>query len=155
MVKIMTTLDNYALSFLVCTGLVLVAVTGCQRTPAATETKVSGQVMSAKDAIDGQRKTETRPTVLDVRTSEEFANGHIAGARNISVAASDFEAQIATLDRDTTYLVHCAVNSPKGRADRAIAVMEKLDFRRIQSLSGGFRAWAAAGGAVERGSRRR
>lgn len=45
--------------------------------------------------------------VIDVRTADEFAAGHIAGAINIDVESSGFSAGIATLDPDGVYLVYC------------------------------------------------
>jgi len=45
--------------------------------------------------------------VIDVRTPAEYAAGHIAGAQNIDVEATDFGARIATLDKKAAYLVYC------------------------------------------------
>ncbi len=45
--------------------------------------------------------------VVDVRTPAEYAAGHIAGAANIDVEASDFSAQISSLDKNAAYLVYC------------------------------------------------
>ena len=45
---------------------------------------------------------------LDVRTAEEFANGHIRGAINIDVLKSDFEQKAAaTLPKSKTIAVNC------------------------------------------------
>src|SRR5215210_7073365 len=46
--------------------------------------------------------------VLDVRTVKEYQAGHIPGALNIDVNAGDFEKRVAELDKNKTYLVHCA-----------------------------------------------
>jgi phage shock protein E len=45
--------------------------------------------------------------VIDVRTAQEFAAGHIAGARNMDVEGPDFDSQIASLDEGGAYLVYC------------------------------------------------
>ena len=45
--------------------------------------------------------------VIDVRTPEEYAEGHVEGATNIDVQATDFDDRVAELDRDTTYVVYC------------------------------------------------
>ena len=87
--------------------------------------------------------------MIDVRTAEEFGAGHIPGARNVSIAADDFEQSVAVLDRSRPYLVHCTANVPNGRSARALEVMTKLGFRDLHSLVGGFRAWSEAGGAVD------
>lgn len=46
-------------------------------------------------------------TVIDVRTPEEFEQGHVEGALNIDVEASDFATRIAELDPKAPYLVYC------------------------------------------------
>jgi rhodanese-related sulfurtransferase len=45
--------------------------------------------------------------IIDVRTPDEFAAGHIAGAVNIPVEAADFGTRIAELDPQEPYLVYC------------------------------------------------
>jgi len=42
--------------------------------------------------------------VLDVRTPEEYAMGHIEGALNINIAEADFSERVSKLDRDKTYI---------------------------------------------------
>jgi rhodanese-related sulfurtransferase/thioredoxin-related protein len=85
--------------------------------------------------------------ILDVRTPEEFLAGHIPGAVNLDVTASDFEAKAALLDRSKTYLVHCASGV---RSARACDKLNHLDFPNLYNLPGGFRAWAKAGKPVEK-----
>ena len=50
--------------------------------------------------------------ILDVRSAEEYAMGHIKGAVNIDVNAADFREKVAKLDKESTYLVHCASGGP-------------------------------------------
>ncbi len=85
--------------------------------------------------------------VLDVRTPKEFAERHIAGATNIDFNAPDFLAKAGKLDREKTYLVHCASG---GRSTRCLPKLEKLGFKNIVHLDGGFNAWEKAGNLVEK-----
>ena len=87
--------------------------------------------------------------VLDVRTPGEFAAAHLENAENIDVDAESFRADIARLDRDKTYLVHCAAGIPGGRSERSVGIMEELGFEKIYHLDGGINAWKAAGRSVE------
>jgi len=82
-----------------------------------------------------------------VRTKEEYAAGHIAGAVNIDVNAPDFEEKVAKLDKNKTYLVHCAAGA---RSAKACGKMSKLDFPKLYNLEGGFRAWEKAGNKAEK-----
>ena len=83
--------------------------------------------------------------VVDVRTPEEYAEGHIAGAKNVDFLESDFEKQVAALERDKTYLIHCASGS---RSMGALPLFQKLGFTSLYHLDGGFSAWKRAGKPV-------
>lgn len=88
---------------------------------------------------------EGKLVVLDVRTAEEFAEGHIAGATNLNFMAKDFAAQVGKLDREKTYLLHCASG---GRSTRCLPQLKQLGFKQIIHLDGGFSAWEDAGNPV-------
>ena len=85
--------------------------------------------------------------VIDVRTADEFKAGHIAGAKNIDVMADDFAQQIAALDKDKTYLIHCAAG---GRSGRACKVPEVQQLKVVYHMNQGFGAWEKAGKPVEK-----
>lgn len=85
--------------------------------------------------------------VLDVRTPEEYAAGHIPGSTNIDFNADDFQQKIGKLDKDKTYLVHCASG---GRSARACNQLGKLDFKNLYNLEGGMGAWEKAGKPVDK-----
>lgn len=84
--------------------------------------------------------------VVDVRTSEEYAVGHVAGARNVNVLASDFRERVDDLDRDQPVYVYCASGHRSGRAAK---VMEDMGFQRVVN-AGGFGGLQRAGAPVER-----
>lgn len=88
-------------------------------------------------------KDNPKIVVLDVRTPEEFAAGHIAGAKNVDFRAADFAAKVAALDRKQTYLVHCASG---GRSGKSLELMK--GFTAVYHLNEGFKAWEKAGKPV-------
>ena len=90
---------------------------------------------------------DKRNVILDVRTPAEFQAGHISGAVNLDVSASDFQARAALLERSKIYLVHCASGV---RSVRACEQLNRLDVPNLYNLPGGFRAWAKAGKPVEK-----
>ena len=105
-------------------------------------------------ALDPAAYNQVLPTgaaregvLLDVRTPEEFADGHLVGATLINYYDDDFRAQLTGLDRDTTYYVYCRSGK---RSAGAQQIMEELGFRRVVNLAGGFQAWQEAGMASER-----
>ena len=115
---------------------------GTGATPAATAAYKNLSVEEFARMADDKTNV-----ILDVRTPAEFAAGHIPGAVNLDVTASDFQAKAAALDRSKTYLVHCASGV---RSARACDKLNQLDFPNLYNLPGGFRAWAKAGKPFEK-----
>jgi rhodanese-related sulfurtransferase len=76
--------------------------------------------------------------VLDVRTPEEFADGHLGGAQNVNVLAPDFEQRVGKLDRGKPYLVYCRTGN---RSVRAVQTMTRLGFTSISHMTEGIVAW--------------
>jgi rhodanese-related sulfurtransferase len=69
--------------------------------------------------------------VIDVRTAEEFAEGHVQGARNLDIQNGDFEAALATLDKDVLYNVYCRSGN---RSATAVAMMRNAGFTNVVDL---------------------
>jgi phage shock protein E len=80
--------------------------------------------------------------ILDVRTPEEFNEGHIDGAVLIDFYRDDFSAQLAELDPDVPYVLYCRSGN---RSGQTTAIMEELGFQSVQDVDGGSLAWQAAG----------
>ena len=80
--------------------------------------------------------------ILDVRTPEEFAGGHLENAVNLDYHSKTFEDTLNELDRNKTYLVYCQVGV---RSGRALRLMKKIGFREAYNLAGGIVYWGEAG----------
>lgn len=81
-------------------------------------------------------------TIIDVRTPEEFAEGHIEGAVNYNVQGPDFTTQIAGLDPAGTYAVYCRSGN---RSQAAVAAMAQAGIPGIYELESGIVGWQDAG----------
>jgi len=86
--------------------LVLVAVVAILAAGCGGGSSSSTSAVKKVDAGKAVAMLDSR-VVIDVRTPAEYAAGHIAGAQNIDVEASDFAAKIASLDKKAAYLVYC------------------------------------------------
>jgi rhodanese-related sulfurtransferase len=82
--------------------------------------------------------------LLDVRTPEEFAEGHIASAANISVET--LAANLQSVPRDVPVVVYCHSGR---RAAQAAQILSDAGYATIYNL-GGIAAWQAAGLPVEK-----
>ncbi len=81
-------------------------------------------------------------TIVDVRTPEEFAEGHLDGAVNYNVQGAEFADQIATLDPAGTYAVYCRSGN---RSQAAVAAMAQAGIPGIYELESGIVGWQEAG----------
>lgn len=79
----------------------------------------------------GQVELTPAARLIDVRTPAEFSEGHVQGAVNIDVSAADFEAQIATLDKETPYNLYCRSGN---RSAVAAEIMRNAGFVNVVDL---------------------
>ena len=87
----------------------------------------------------------TAPYVLDVRTQEEFAEGHVPHAKNIPV--QELETRLAEVPKDRDVVVYCQSGA---RASRAAALLHERGYGRISEMAGSMLAWRAAELPVEK-----
>ena len=96
-----------------------------------------------------RRMTNGEVMLLDVRPEQEYAAGHIAGARSLPVA--DLSARLAELPREQEYVAYC-----RGPycvfADEAVGTL-RANRRKALRLEGGLPEWRAAGRAIEHGGK--
>lgn len=104
----------------------------------------TGTDFDARQAHDFVR-SKPQTIVLDVRTPEEYARGHINNATNLNLYDAKFVTKLTQLDRAKTYVVHCAAGLPNGRSRKAVALLDSLGFKHIHHVNGGFNAWKQAG----------
>ena len=83
--------------------------------------------------------------VIDVRTPEEFATGHLAGSVNIDWQGPEFMQAIDSLDKSAHYVVYCRSGN---RAGQALDMMTSMGFMNIQNLGSVDEAAATTGLAV-------
>ncbi len=85
--------------------------------------------------------------LLDVRTAEEYGEGHLAQARNVDYKRDDFRQQVGQLDKSKPYFVYCKAGM---RSEKAADIMKELGFRQVYTLDGGIDEWEDENLPVER-----
>jgi len=85
--------------------------------------------------------------IIDVRTADEYKEGHLKGAVNIDLYSEAFKEDIAKLDREKTYLVYCRSGN---RSMRAVSLMQELEFTRLYHLNNGIIEWNKEGLPLEK-----
>jgi len=132
------------------TGLLALALTAfaCQTGPKTGEASDAQQPGSAvaRDVSDAELLAlmADRPDLLliDVRTDQEWEQGHIPGAAFLDFLEDDFEERAFALPKDRPIAVYCAAG---GRSEDAMMKMKKAGFPELYNLRGGFYGWEDAG----------
>ena len=114
--------------------------------PTAAAAPANGAKIAAADFAAALKRPGT--TIIDVRTPQEYAQGHLPGAVNIDVSSPDFNGQLATLDPSAPYAVYCHSGN---RSGVAVSAMTDQGFADAYHLEGGITAWQQAGGEVVTG----
>ena len=76
--------------------------------------------------------------LIDVRTPNEFQQGHIKKAKNIDVFSKDFISKIEKLNKDQAVYVYCRSG---GRSRLASKKLARKGFLEIYDLKGGYLKW--------------
>ena len=85
--------------------------------------------------------------ILDVRTPQEFREGHLAGARNMDFFGSRFELDTADLPKDAPLLIYCRSGKRSAAAAESLAGSGAT---RILHMHSGIEGWKAAGLPLEK-----
>ncbi len=80
--------------------------------------------------------------ILDIRTPEEFKDGHIEGAVNVDFRSEKYKSEVDKLDRNKTYFVYCRTGN---RSRDAVNLMGPMGFRSLLRLTGDIAGWKSAG----------
>lgn len=88
-----------------------------------------------------------RAVVVDVSETEEFAAGHVGGAKNVPVGQLEQRLPEVVKNKGLPLILVCASGS---RANRALAIAKKLGYDKAQVLAGGLKSWKEANLPVEK-----
>jgi hydroxyacylglutathione hydrolase len=82
--------------------------------------------------------------VLDVRSSAEWREGHIAGAQHIPLG--ELRDRVGEVPHDRTIAVHCLGGT---RSAIAASILQASGIKNVVNFAGGYSAWCAAGFAAD------
>lgn len=114
--------------------LAIVAV-GCSTTPTVGQSKLNAEEFKKQLEATG------KPQLLDVRTPQEYNNGHLANAQNLNIYDDDFNQKLDLLSKDDTIFVYCKAG---GRSAEAASRLSSKGFKYVYDLDGGMLKWEHA-----------
>ena len=101
--------------------------------------------LSASGAV--QLMNREKAVVVDVSEVDEFAAGHVGGAKNVPFSQLEEKLSAAVKNKALPVILVCATGA---RANRAVAVAKKLGYEQAQALGGGLKAWKEANLPLEK-----
>ena len=104
-----------------------------------------GNGLSPQDMV--QLMNREKAIVIDVCEPDEFARGHVIGAKNLPLGQLEEKLAQLVKNKSSQVVMVCQVGA---RSARAAATARKLGFENVQSLSGGLKAWQAASMPVDK-----
>ena len=97
--------------------------------------------ISPTDAAS-KAKSSCDAMIVDVREKDEFDESHIPDAVHMSRGMLELEVEEKFPDRNTRIICHCGGG---GRSALAAESLQKMGYKNVRSMAGGFKAWKAAG----------
>lgn len=91
------------------------------------------QHRSSLDANQAPQEQDEDFEVIDVRTSDEFREGHVKDALHIDVMRPDFLQKTTQLDKSKSYKLYCRSGN---RSGRAVQMMKDQGFSKVENLGG-------------------
>ena len=113
--------------------------------PAAKPAAASVTPMSQEQLLEHQAKHPQHLFVLDVRSPEEFKEGHVPGA--VNVPYDQIASRLADVPKDKDVVLYCRTGR---RAGIAAEVLQANGYTRLSHLEGDMTAWVEKGRPVEK-----
>ena len=96
--------------------------------------------ISPQDAAAKSKSGEA--VIVDVRETDEWDEEHIPGATHMSRGTIELDIEEKVPDPDAMIICHCGGG---GRSALAAESLQKMGYKNVRSMAGGFKAWKAAG----------
>jgi rhodanese-related sulfurtransferase len=119
--------------------LLALMLAGCDQPTTTTDPVLPATILNSE--LQERIVAEDAPFILDVRSADEYAGGHIAGAVNIPHTDVATRTNELPTDKNTEIIVHCRSGR---RATVAEATLAELGFTNVRHLEGDYMGWEAA-----------
>lgn len=96
--------------------------------------------ISATEAAEKLRSGEA--LIVDVREKDEWDEAHIPDAIHMSRGTIELDIEEKVPDTNAMIICHCGGG---GRSALAAESLQKMGYKNVRSMAGGFKAWKAAG----------
>jgi rhodanese-related sulfurtransferase len=112
--------------------------TGFEKLVAEAKKKITE--ISPTEAAEKSKSGEA--VIIDVREKDEWDEEHIRNAIHMSRGTIELDIEEHVPNKNATIICHCGGG---GRSALAAESLQKMGYKNVRSMAGGFKAWRAAG----------
>jgi len=100
------------------------------------------KITEISPAEAGAKSKSGEAVIVDVREKDEWDQGHIPDAVHMSRGTIELDIEEQVPDLNAMIVCHCGGG---GRSALAAESLQKIGYKNVRSMAGGFKAWKAAG----------
>lgn len=121
--------------FSICSALLMtmMLLSACKNT-----TTGAGAILLKAPAYHDKLEATPDARLIDVRTPEEFREGHLPASININWEGDAFKEEVTIFDKSQPIFVYCEAG---GRGTAAAKYLSEQGFKEVYNLDGGFAEW--------------
>jgi rhodanese-related sulfurtransferase len=92
--------------------------------------------------LQRMQRAQENFTLIDVREPDEVAEGAIAGSKALPRGQLEYKIDTITADKEQPIVCYCGGG---GRSALAALSLQKMGFKNVKSLAGGYKGWKDSG----------
>ena len=127
----------FACIFFACKADIKKEATASEKTNIISSPAVISKKLSPKDFTQ-KLASSKNPQLIDVRTPQEFNQGHLSNAVNINYHGDFFIEELRKLDKNRSLFVYCQSGV---RSEKACYKLKKMGFKEVYDMQGGYLDW--------------
>ena len=109
------------------------------------EAKVRVRETNVQEVMKRMEKGE-RLNLVDVREDNEWAKGHLPGAKHLGKGIIERDIETTLPDKDAEIILYCGGGF---RSALSADNLQKMGYKKVTSMDGGWRGWTERGYPVE------
>jgi rhodanese-related sulfurtransferase len=109
---------------------VLLSIYACQSS--------NGQTVLTPSQYQTAINKSDKVIIIDVRTPDEYKEGHLKNAINVDYYNNQFSVIMSTYPKDANIYLYCRSGN---RSGKAASILKDLGYTNVFDMAGGFTAW--------------
>ena len=119
--------------------LCAICMLACNSTSTTEKSTTKANFKLSPAEFQTKLKSLGKVQLVDVRTPEEYAEGHLENSVNYNFYDDDFKAKLETLNPNMPVMVYCKSG---GRSGKTYNQLKGMNFKEVYDMAGGYSLWS-------------